>query len=113
MPEGFGNNPMMDPSNMGGMMKGQVAMILNNIYMIFLYHGIEHFFSGFIAAKLPFSLTRGSLHTFFSSKIGFKTMFQAGIDLSDLEVSYISSSSWFLINFTGMAGMSCDRPRSH
>jgi len=93
MPE-LGANPMMDPSNMGGMMKGQVAMILNNIYMVMMYSGIEHFFSGFIAAKLPFSLTRG-----------FKMMFQAGIDLNDLEVSYISSSSWYLLNFTGMASI--------
>lgn len=93
MPE-LGANPMMDPNNMGGMMKGQVAMILNNIYMVMMYSGIEHFFSGFIAAKLPFSLTRG-----------FKMMFQAGIDLNDLEVSYISSSSWYLLNFTGMASI--------
>lgn len=33
--------------------------------------------------------------------LGFKTMLQAGIDLADLEVSYISSSSWYLINYTG------------
>lgn len=95
VPEGLGNNPLLsDPSNMGGMMKSQFAMIFNNVYMIVLYGAIENFFSGFIAAKLPFSLTRG-----------FKMMFQAGIDLNDLEVSYISSSSWYLLNFTGMNGV--------
>eukprot|EP01125_Pyxidicula_operculata_P021933 TRINITY_DN876_c0_g1_i1.p1 TRINITY_DN876_c0_g1~~TRINITY_DN876_c0_g1_i1.p1 ORF type:complete len:159 (-),score=26.93 TRINITY_DN876_c0_g1_i1:43-519(-) len=83
--------PQADPSSMGGMMKGQAAMIMTNIYMIGLYQVIDHFFSGFIAAKLPFSLTRG-----------FKGMFHFGIDLPTLEVTYVSSSSWYLLVFSGL-----------
>lgn len=41
------------------MMKGQFAMLITNIYMITLYNVVDHVFSGFIAAKLPFSLFRG------------------------------------------------------
>jgi hypothetical protein len=42
-------------------MKGQAAMLLTNLYMIVLYNVVDHAFSGFIAAKLPFSLFRGTL----------------------------------------------------
>jgi len=84
-------NPMMDPSNMGGMMKGQAAMLISNVYFVALYNTIDFLFSGFIAAKLPFMLTRG-----------WKGMFQAGIDLPHLEVTYVSSSSWYLLIFTGL-----------
>lgn len=88
------SNPMMDPSNMGNLMKGQFAGLINQMYMIFMYSSIDHYFQGFVAAKLPFSVTKG-----------FKAMFHAGIDLPNLELSFISSSSWFLLNFTGMNGV--------
>eukprot|EP01128_Nolandella_sp_AFSM9_P009463 TRINITY_DN6060_c0_g1_i1.p1 TRINITY_DN6060_c0_g1~~TRINITY_DN6060_c0_g1_i1.p1 ORF type:complete len:316 (+),score=72.44 TRINITY_DN6060_c0_g1_i1:42-950(+) len=82
---------LMDPSNMGGMMSGQMTMIFQNVYMIGLYNTIDYFFSGFVAAKLPLSLTGG-----------FKGMLHAGIALYDLEMSYVSSSSWYLLIFSGM-----------
>jgi len=98
----------MDPSSM---MKGQFSMILTNLYMFSVYNIIDSLFSGFVAAKLPFALFRG-----------WKAMLQAGIDLADLEVSYISSSSWYLLNFTGMNGVNevllgqknrCEHDRNH
>jgi len=92
---GMVQNPLMDPNNMGPMMKGQAAMIFSQIYLIVLYNIIDHFFSGFVAAKLPFALTRG-----------FKGMFQHGIDLPSLEVSYVSSSSWYLLIFSGLRELS-------
>jgi len=92
---GMAQNPMMDPNNMGPMMKGQAAMIFSQVYLIVLYNLIDHFFSGFVSAKLPFALTRG-----------FKGMFQHGIDLPSLEVSYVSSSSWYLLIFSGLRELS-------
>eukprot|EP01127_Copromyxa_protea_P017300 TRINITY_DN5256_c0_g1_i2.p1 TRINITY_DN5256_c0_g1~~TRINITY_DN5256_c0_g1_i2.p1 ORF type:complete len:277 (-),score=47.22 TRINITY_DN5256_c0_g1_i2:62-862(-) len=89
-----GEGPEVPKMDAASMMKGQFAMLVTNLYMITIYNVVDHAFSGFIAAKLPFSLFRG-----------FKAMLQAGIDLADLEVSYISSSSWYLLNFTGMAGV--------
>jgi len=80
--------PAMDPSKM---MQGQMSMVFNNLYIVMLYNIIEHFFSGFIAAKLPFSLTGG-----------FKRMMHAGLDLDALEVTYVSSSSWYLLIFSGL-----------
>uniref|UniRef100_A0A6B2LFZ1 ER membrane protein complex subunit 3 n=1 Tax=Arcella intermedia TaxID=1963864 RepID=A0A6B2LFZ1_9EUKA len=89
---GMPKTPAMDPSSM---MKGQVSMIFSQMYIIFLYNLIEHFFSGIVTAKLPFALTRG-----------FKGMFHSGIDLPSLEVSYVSSSSWFLLIFSGLREVS-------
>jgi len=80
--------PVMDPSKM---MAGQMSMVMNNLYIVTLYNTVEYFFSGFIAAKLPFALTGG-----------FKRMLHAGIDLENLEVTYVSSSSWYLLCFSGL-----------
>ena len=56
-----------------------------------MMQGIQHFFSGFILLKVPFSLTSG-----------FKNMFQRGLDLPDLESSYVSSVSWYFLVMYGL-----------
>lgn len=78
---------MIDPTKM---MQGQTSMIFNNLYVVMLYNVIDHVFSGFVAAKLPLSLTGG-----------FKRMLHFGIDLENMEVTYVSSSSWYLLIFSG------------
>lgn len=76
------NNPM-------GMMQGNMAFMVQNMVMM---QGIQHFFSGFILLKIPFSLTAG-----------FKNMFQKGLaDLPDLEPSYVSSVSWYFLVMYGL-----------
>lgn len=98
---------LVDPSNMSGLMTGQMSMVVQNVYMIGLYNTIDYFFSGFIAAKLPISLTGGIFslsHHCLASLIvfpGFKNMLHAGIALFDLELTYVSSSSWYLLIFSG------------
>lgn len=81
---------------MSGALNGsnQFAMVTNNMYMLVLYNLVQHFFSGFITAKLPFDLT-----------FGWKHMFQAGINLTSLDVAYVSSSSWYILIFTGLRGL--------
>lgn len=59
------SNPMMDPANMGNMMKGQFAGLVYQMYMIFMYSTIDHYFQGFIAAKLPFAVTKGKRSNYF------------------------------------------------
>ena len=85
------NNPMANPAGaMEGMMGNASFMIQNMIMM----QGIQHFFSGFVLLKVPFSLSRG-----------FKPMFQRGIDLPSLNVSYVSSVSWYFLVMFGLRGL--------
>lgn len=57
-----------------------------------MMQAIQHFFSGFILLRVPFSLT-----------VGFKHMFQRGVaDMPDLEPSYVSSVSWYFLVMYGL-----------
>jgi len=84
-------NPMMDPSNMMDMMKKNMVML---VPQMFLMTWVSYFFSGFVLVKLPFPLT-----------LSFKTMLQRGIDLSTLDVSYVSSLSWYFLTLFGLRGL--------
>ena len=53
--------------------------------------GISHFFHGFVLVKVLFPLTNG-----------FKRIFQRGLDLSNLETSYVSNVSWYFIVMFGL-----------
>jgi hypothetical protein len=71
------------------MMKGNFAFMIQNMVMM---QAIQHFFSGFLLLKIPFSLTRG-----------FKPMFQRGlVDMPDLHPSYVSSVSWYFLVMYGL-----------
>ena len=76
---------------MVGMMKQNMAMIVPNMLMM---GWVSFFFSGFVLVKLPFTLTDR-----------FKSMLQRGVGLSSLDVSYVSSLSWYFINLFGLRGL--------
>lgn len=44
--------------------------------------------------KLPFPLT-----------LGFKSMLQRGIETPDMDVRWVSSLSWYFLNFLGLNGL--------
>jgi hypothetical protein len=72
-------------------MKGSMAFMVQNMVMM---QAIQHFFSGFILLKVPFSLT-----------MGFKQMFQKGLEgLATLDTSYVSSVSWYFLVMFGLRG---------
>src|ERR1700760_4718987 len=47
-----------------------------------------------ILVKLPFPLT-----------LGFKSMLQRGIETPDMDVRWVSSLSWYFLNFFGLNGL--------
>jgi ER membrane protein complex subunit 3 len=86
------SNPMSNPMAMMDMMKGNIVFMLPNMAMMAF---VGYFFSGFVCLKIPFPLP--SNH--------FKLMMQRGVDLSSLDVSYVSSLSWYFIVTFGLNGI--------
>jgi hypothetical protein len=79
---------MMNPSMMTDMLKKNV---LNALYYILIFVGVGYLFSGFILLKLPFGLTQK-----------FRSMLQQGLNLPDVDVSYVSAISWCLLLVFGL-----------
>lgn len=82
------NNPMTDPSMMGKMMKGNMMMMVLFPLQMF---GINYFFSGMIVGKVSFPLTQK-----------FRELLQKGIEISNIDVKYISSLSLYFLVFMGI-----------
>ncbi len=85
-------NPMSNPMGMVDMMKGNITFMLPNIAMMTF---VGYFFSGFVCLKVPFPMP--SNH--------FKLMLQRGVDLSTLNISYVSSLSWYFLVTFGLNGV--------
>ncbi|KAK8913708.1 hypothetical protein KSP39_PZI024123 [Platanthera zijinensis] len=95
VPKGQAQNPQAqmfsDPNMAMDMMKKNLSMI---VPQSLTFAWVNFFFSGFVAAKLPFPLTPT-----------FRSMLQNGIDLSTVDVSYVSSRSWYFLNLFGLRGL--------
>ncbi|KAH3762040.1 ER membrane protein complex subunit 3 [Pelomyxa schiedti] len=82
---------MLDQNSMMDMMKNNVTMM---VPQLLLMSWVSFFFSGFLVLKLPFPLTQR-----------FKVMLQRGIELASLDVSYVSSHSWYFLTLFGLRGI--------
>jgi len=80
-----------DPMAMMGPMKAQTAGMMQFMGMMFV---INYFFSGFVCIRLPFTLT-----------YRFKPMLQRGMLLFGLDMSWVSSLSWQVLNQFGLRGV--------
>ena len=78
----------MNPNMMTDMITRNIS---NAIYYISLFVVGGYFFSGYLILKLPFGLSRK-----------FKSMMQQGLNLPDVDVSYVSAISWCLILVFGL-----------
>ncbi|CAM9654410.1 unnamed protein product, partial [Ectocarpus fasciculatus] len=74
-------NPMSDMSGMMNMMKGNMTFMLPNMVMMAF---VSFFFAGFILVKVR--------------------MCGRGVDLTTLDVSYVSSLSWYFLVTFGLQG---------
>ncbi|KAF8376935.1 hypothetical protein HHK36_030306 [Tetracentron sinense] len=95
VPKGQAQNPkaqmFSDPNMAVDMMKKNLSMI---IPQTLTFAWVNFFFSSFVAAKIPFPLTQR-----------FRSMLQNGIDLSSVDVSYVSSRSSYFLNLFGLRGL--------
>ncbi|KAJ7742499.1 integral membrane protein DUF106-domain-containing protein [Mycena maculata] len=87
-------NPMTDPAAMDGMMAGMKTQMVMMVPQMVIMGWINFFFQGFVLIKLPFPLT-----------LGFKSMLQRGIETPDMDVRWVSSLSWYFLNFFGLNGL--------
>lgn len=87
-------NPLSDPAAMDGMMAGMKTQMVMMVPQMIIMGWINFFFQGFVLIRLPFPLT-----------LGFKSMLQRGIDTPDMDVRWVSSLSWYFLNFFGLNGL--------
>lgn len=92
-------NPMANSAGMMDMMKSNMAMQVPNLIMM---GWLSFFFTGFVLVRIPFPLLDR-----------FKGMLQKGIQLeynnfiyySGLDVTYVTSLSWYFLVMFGMRGL--------
>ena len=83
--DGMDNMPSMDSSAMMGPLKNTVVMMITQVVMM---GWLNSMFNGFVVLKLPFPLS-----------YRFRLMTQQGLTGMDLDITYVSSLSWYLIIF--------------
>ncbi|KAM7501041.1 hypothetical protein LguiA_025455 [Lonicera macranthoides] len=100
VPKGQAQNPqaqmLSDPNMAMDMMKKNLSMIIPQalLCITLTFAWVNFFFSRFVAAEIPFPLTQR-----------FRSILQNGIDLSTVDVSYVSSRSWYFLNLFVLRGL--------
>jgi len=87
-------NPMTDPAAVEGMMEGMKKQMSGMVPQMVIMGWVNYFFQGFILTKLPFPLT-----------LRFKSMLQRGVETQDMNVSWVSSLSWYFLNLFGLGSI--------
>jgi len=82
---------LADPNALQGMMTKNLGMVIPNMLTA---AWVNYFFTGFVVGRVPFPLTQR-----------FRGMLQRGVALKSLDVTYVSSLSWYFLNFFGLGGV--------
>ena len=82
---------LSDPTKMTGMMRKNAMMIAPQMVTA---AWVNFFFTGFVVGRTPFPLTQR-----------FRGMLQRGVAMQSLDVTYVSSLSWYFLNFFGLGGV--------
>ena len=91
-----GDRPPVDSVNsmasaQSGMMDNMKGMVVMMATTMPAMAWINSFFAGFVLAKVPFSMTQQ-----------FRSLTQSGIDMANLDVSYVSSVSFYFLIVFGL-----------
>ncbi|KAK4704504.1 ER membrane protein complex subunit 3, partial [Phenoliferia sp. Uapishka_3] len=84
-------NPLTDPGAMDGMMSMFKKQAVSFLPQTILMYYIGYFYNGFVLTRLPFPLT-----------LRFKAMLQRGIEAPDMDVTWVSSISWYFAALFGL-----------
>ncbi|KDE09639.1 hypothetical protein MVLG_00045 [Microbotryum lychnidis-dioicae p1A1 Lamole] len=87
-------NALTDPGAMDGMLDMLKKQAVGFLPQTILMYYIGYFFEGFVLTRLPFPLT-----------LRFKSMLQRGIETQDMDVSWVSSVSWYFLCLFGLSSV--------
>jgi len=101
---------------MDGMMAGMRTQMVMMVPQMIVMGWINFFFEGFVLSTfwpssilLPSRLMMGfgesTVKLPFPLTLGFKSMLQRGIQTLDMDVRWVSSLSWYFLNFFGLNGL--------
>ena len=82
---------MSDPTKATAMMS---KSLINIVPQMVTGAWVNFFFTGFVVGRVPFPLTAS-----------FRGMLQRGVALRGLDVTYVSSLSWYFLNLFGLGGV--------
>jgi len=106
-------NPLSDPAAMDGMMAGMRTQMVMMVPQMIVMGWINFFFEGFVLSTRFPAMSLSRLMDFWKSPVklpfpltlGFKSMLQRGIQTPDMDVRWVSSLSWYFLNFFGLNGL--------
>jgi hypothetical protein len=101
----------MDPAAMDGMMAGMKTQMVMMVPQMVIMGWINFFFQGFILSACSLNKPKADIDVYvlvklpFPLTLGFKSMLQRGIETPDMDVRWVSSLSWYFLNFFGLNGL--------
>lgn len=93
------------------MMAGMKTQMVMMVPQMVIMGWINFFFQGFVLSASRRRWSGVAYHSCFLVKLpfpltlGFRSMLQRGIETPDMDVRWVSSLSWYFLNFFGLNGL--------